>query len=181
MPSSVQDVRETWPVESSRDLYRSELPFALRADAVRRPGHPAEEPFTRVVLEHPGAVVVLAVDDDERVLCLRQYRHPVGRRLIELPAGLLDLAGLGLLLAGHLLRGAPLLPRPWSGARRPWRLRRRPRGGRDGDRLGALLGAAGRDPRRARARRTRHGRRPHREGARPDRRRTGLGLVSDPC
>jgi 8-oxo-dGTP pyrophosphatase MutT (NUDIX family) len=92
MPSPVQDVKETWPVQSSHDLYRSELPFALRADAVRRPGHPAEEPFTRVVLEHPGAVVVLAVDDDERVLCLRQYRHPVGHRLIELPAGLLDVA-----------------------------------------------------------------------------------------
>ena len=88
----MQDVEESWPVETSHDLYRSKLPFALRADAVRRPGHPAEEPFTRVVLEHPGAVVILAVDDEERVLCLRQYRHPVGQRLIELPAGLLDVA-----------------------------------------------------------------------------------------
>src|SRR4051794_7134052 len=93
MPDEVQDVAEAWPVETSTDLYRSELPFALRADAVRRPGHPDEEPFTRVVLEHPGAVVVLAVDDDDRVLCLRQYRHPVGQRLIELPAGLLDVSG----------------------------------------------------------------------------------------
>src|SRR3954447_9542487 len=92
MPSPVQDVKETWAGQSRHDPYRSELPFALRADAVRRPGHPAEEPFTRVVLEHPGAVVVLAVDDAERVLCLRQYRHAVGQRLIELPAGLLDVA-----------------------------------------------------------------------------------------
>ena len=46
-----------------------------------------------MVLEHPGAVVVLAVDDDERVLCLRQYRHPARMRMLELPAGLLDVAG----------------------------------------------------------------------------------------
>ena len=92
MATELEDVPESWPVESSTDLYREELPFALRADVVRRPGHPDEEPFTRVVLEHPGAVVILAVDDDERVLCLRQYRHPVGQRMIELPAGLLDVA-----------------------------------------------------------------------------------------
>ena len=33
------------------------------------------EPFDRTVLEHPGAVVVLAIDEQNRVLCLRQYRH----------------------------------------------------------------------------------------------------------
>lgn len=92
MATELEDVPESWPVETSTDLYREELPFALRGDVVRRPGHPDEEPFTRVVLEHPGAVVILAVDDDERVLCLRQYRHPVEQRLIELPAGLLDVA-----------------------------------------------------------------------------------------
>ena len=92
MVSTVRDVEESWPVESSEDLYRSELPFALRADVVRRPDGGEEEPFTRVVLEHPGAVVVLAVDDDERVLCLRQYRHPARMRMLELPAGLLDVA-----------------------------------------------------------------------------------------
>jgi 8-oxo-dGTP pyrophosphatase MutT (NUDIX family) len=89
----VADVPERWPVVGSADLYRSELPFALRADRIRHPESPDEEPFTRVVLEHPGAVVVLAVDDEERVLCLRQYRHPVGLRMLELPAGLLDQEG----------------------------------------------------------------------------------------
>jgi ADP-ribose pyrophosphatase len=89
----VEDVPEHWPVDGSEDLYRSGLPFALRADVVRRPELPGEEPFTRVVLEHPGAVVVLAVDDEERVLCLRQYRHPARMRMLELPAGLLDVAG----------------------------------------------------------------------------------------
>jgi len=89
----VEDVPEHWPVQSSEDLYRSRLPFALRADVVRRPDQPDEEPFTRVVLEHPGAVVVLAVDDEERVFCLRQYRHPARMRMLELPAGLLDVEG----------------------------------------------------------------------------------------
>jgi 8-oxo-dGDP phosphatase len=93
MREAVRDVEESWPVESSEDLYRSGLPFALRADVVRRPGAEDEEPFTRVVLEHPGAVVILAVDDEERVLCLRQYRHPARMRMFELPAGLLDVAG----------------------------------------------------------------------------------------
>ncbi len=89
----VADVAEGWPVESSEDLYRSSLPFALRSDRVRHPDTPDEEPFTRVVLEHPGAVVILAVDEDERVFCLRQYRHPAGMRMLELPAGLLDVEG----------------------------------------------------------------------------------------
>jgi ADP-ribose pyrophosphatase len=93
VPDEVVDVPEHWPVEGSEDLYRSDLPFALRADRVRRPDASGEEPFTRVVLEHPGAVVVLALDDQERVLCLKQYRHPARMRMLELPAGLLDVEG----------------------------------------------------------------------------------------
>jgi ADP-ribose pyrophosphatase len=89
---ALQDVPEQWPIEGREDLYRSDLPFALRSDQVTAPGR-HEEPFTRVVLEHPGACVILAVDDRERVLVLRQYRHPVGHRLVELPAGLMDVAG----------------------------------------------------------------------------------------
>ncbi|GAA3389717.1 NUDIX hydrolase [Cryptosporangium minutisporangium] len=42
---------------------------------------------------HPGAVGVVAVDSSERVLLVHQYRHPVGRELWELPAGLLDVEG----------------------------------------------------------------------------------------
>jgi 8-oxo-dGTP pyrophosphatase MutT (NUDIX family) len=47
----------------------------------------------RDVIVHPGAVAVIALDDDDRVLLIRQYRHPVGRWLFEPPAGLLDAAG----------------------------------------------------------------------------------------
>jgi 8-oxo-dGTP pyrophosphatase MutT (NUDIX family) len=112
----VADVPEHWPVESSEDLYRSSLPFALRADVVRRPEQPDEESFTRVVLEHPGAVVVLAMDDDERVFCLRQYRHPARMRMFELPAGLLDKSGEDPEAAARreLLEEAGLEARQWT-------------------------------------------------------------------
>jgi ADP-ribose pyrophosphatase len=47
----------------------------------------------REILHHPGAVTVLALDPDERVLMIRQYRHAVRMELWELPAGLLDVEG----------------------------------------------------------------------------------------
>jgi len=62
--------------------------FALEADDVRFPDGVA----TREVVRHPGAVGVIAVDDD-RVLMLQQYRHPVQAMLWEPPAGLLDVPG----------------------------------------------------------------------------------------
>lgn len=49
--------------------------------------------FDRDYVQHTGAVGVLAVDGEDRVLLIRQYRHPVGRLLWELPAGLLDQEG----------------------------------------------------------------------------------------
>ena len=42
---------------------------------------------------HPGSVAVLALDDTDRVLVLKQYRHPVRHKLWEIPAGLLDVPG----------------------------------------------------------------------------------------
>lgn len=48
---------------------------------------------TRDIQLHPGAVAVIALDDADRVLLIRQYRHPVGRWLFEPPAGLLDEPG----------------------------------------------------------------------------------------
>ncbi|HEY6935457.1 MAG TPA: NUDIX hydrolase [Marmoricola sp.] len=78
-----------WPVVGTRDLHRDDWVVAVREDAVQRPGHP-EETFPRLVVEHPGAVIVLAVDEQERVCCLRQYRHAAGGVFVELPAGLRD-------------------------------------------------------------------------------------------
>ncbi len=91
MAPELRDVPESWPVTSSEDLYRSEWVMALRRDQLHAPGHDAT--FARLVLEHPGAVIVLAVDDERRAFCLWQYRHPAGRRFVELPAGLLDADG----------------------------------------------------------------------------------------
>ena len=204
MTQRTADIPEQWPVESSEDLFRSELPFALRADVVRRPGAPDEEPFTRVVLEHPGAVVVLAVDDDERVLCLRQYRHPAGLRMLELPAGLLDVAGEEPRAAAEreLREEAGLTADRWTplvsaysspgittelihyflaqGLHRADRgdFAARPRGGRHGDGVDAVRRAAGRVPGRPRARRAGAGRRPDRAATRRGRRRGRRALGS---
>ncbi len=60
---------------------------------------------TREVIDHTGAVGVVALDDQDRVLLLRQYRHPVGAYLWELPAGLLDVAGEDPLLAAAARAG----------------------------------------------------------------------------
>ena len=87
------DTPEEWPVVRSEDRHRDGWVMALRQDWIQRPGADEEEPFRRLVLEHPGAVVILAVDDEERVFCLWQYRHPARRRFVELPAGLLDVEG----------------------------------------------------------------------------------------
>jgi 8-oxo-dGTP pyrophosphatase MutT (NUDIX family) len=92
-PPDLADAPEEWPVIASEDLYRGAAPFAVRSDRLRHPDHPVEGSFERVVVEHPGAAVVLAVDAADRVLVVRQYRHPVGHRLVELPAGLLDRPG----------------------------------------------------------------------------------------
>lgn len=58
-----------------------------------------DDVLTREFVDHTGAVAVLALDDDDRALFIRQYRHPVRRREWELPAGLLDDAGEDALAA----------------------------------------------------------------------------------
>ena len=74
---------------ASETLYVGKI-FALRADEVRMPGGSTAR---REVVEHYGAVAIVALDDDDNVVLVYQYRHPVGRRLWELPAGLLDIGG----------------------------------------------------------------------------------------
>lgn len=79
----------SWPVVATRDIHRDDWVVALREDVVALPGRP-EVTFPRLVLEHPGAVVILAVDEEEQVICLRHYRHTSGHDFVELPAGLRD-------------------------------------------------------------------------------------------
>jgi ADP-ribose pyrophosphatase len=87
----LSDVPESWPVLATEDLYRTDWVMALRLDEIHAPEN--AQSFQRLVLEHPGAVIVLAVDDRRRAYCLWQYRHPAHRRFVELPAGLLDADG----------------------------------------------------------------------------------------
>jgi ADP-ribose pyrophosphatase len=86
------DRPESWPVQASTDLHRDAWVVALRRDTLTRPGHPQDR-FDRLVVEHPGAVVILALDATDRVLVLHQYRHAAQGRFVELPAGLCDVAG----------------------------------------------------------------------------------------
>jgi 8-oxo-dGDP phosphatase len=85
----VADEPAHWPVVASAEQYQGKI-IDVRTDTVRVPEGTTAE---REVIEHPGAVGVVALDEDGRVLMIRQYRHPVGRLLWELPAGLRDVAG----------------------------------------------------------------------------------------
>ena len=49
--------------------------------------------IVRDYVQHRGAVAILALDEEDRALVIRQYRHPIRRRDWELPAGILDVAG----------------------------------------------------------------------------------------
>ncbi|MFB9908329.1 NUDIX domain-containing protein [Allokutzneria oryzae] len=97
---------------NSQDVYAGRV-MALRVDDVAMPGGSVA---AREVIEHPGAVAVAAVDSDERIVLIHQYRHPVGRRLWELPAGLLDVDGEApeLTAARELAEEAGLAAARWS-------------------------------------------------------------------
>lgn len=81
--------RHNFSVAASETLYVGKI-IALRADEVRMPGGGTAR---REVVENYGAVAVVAIDDDGQIVLLFQYRHAIGRRLWELPAGLLDISG----------------------------------------------------------------------------------------
>jgi 8-oxo-dGTP pyrophosphatase MutT (NUDIX family) len=86
---NLRDEPASWPVVSSAELARGRL-VTVRTDKVRMPD---DELAERDVVIHPGAVAVLTLDDAQQVLLIRQYRHPVGRLLWEIPAGLRDVSG----------------------------------------------------------------------------------------
>jgi len=89
MTASSRSARHDFPVAETTDIYRGKV-MALRADEVVMPGGRAAR---REIIEHPGAVAIAALDPDDRIMMIHQYRHALGRRLWELPAGLLDVAG----------------------------------------------------------------------------------------
>jgi len=89
MSNHIVDSPAHWPVVASAEQFRGKI-ISVRTDTIRVPEGTTAE---REVVEHPGAVGVVALDTDDRVLMIRQYRHAVGRELWELPAGLRDVAG----------------------------------------------------------------------------------------
>lgn len=106
------DAPEQWPVESSTDLAQGGI-AVFRRDRVRMTDGSVAD---REYLVHPGSVGVVLLDDDERVLMLRQYRHPVRHQLWELPAGLLDEPGEAPLEAAkrELYEEAHLTAERWA-------------------------------------------------------------------
>lgn len=80
------------PVEP--ELLGSELVYEgrvwnVRSDTLRY----GDAQIVRQYVAHPGAAAIVAIDDDERVLLIQQYRHPIRLRDWEVPAGLLDVPG----------------------------------------------------------------------------------------
>jgi len=75
-------------VVSSELVYSGHV-WDVRSETVRF----GDGELTRQFVDHPGAAAVVAIDDDERVVLIQQYRHPIRHRDWEIPAGLLDVAG----------------------------------------------------------------------------------------
>jgi ADP-ribose pyrophosphatase len=78
--------RHEFTVASTRDVHLGRV-VGLRVDDVVMPGGKTAK---REVIEHLGAVAIVALDADNAVTMVHQYRHPLGHRLWELPAGLTD-------------------------------------------------------------------------------------------
>jgi ADP-ribose pyrophosphatase len=87
--ADLADRRDPLPVARRELAFRGRVWDVVTESVVLPDGERVE----RDVVEHPSAVAVLVLDDADRVLLVNQYRHPVGARLWELPAGLLDVAG----------------------------------------------------------------------------------------
>lgn len=102
---------------TSPEVLSSERVFEGRVWDVRRETFELDgQPILRDFVDHPGAVAVLAMDERDRVLLIKQYRHPVRSRDWELPAGLLDLDGESPLAAAQreLAEEVDLVAESWD-------------------------------------------------------------------
>jgi 8-oxo-dGTP pyrophosphatase MutT (NUDIX family) len=104
--------RHEFQVVSSKDIHIGRV-VGLRLDEVSMPGGGTA---MREVVEHLGAVAVVALDEENQVVLIHQYRHPLGHRLWELPAGLLDVDGESPVntAARELAEEVSLAARDWS-------------------------------------------------------------------
>lgn len=85
----VADVDLTWPVVRSTRRFANAY-LNVDEDVI---ADPTGVEHDRVIVRPHGAVAILAIDAHDRVLMLKHFRHPVGKRMIELPAGTLDMPG----------------------------------------------------------------------------------------
>jgi 8-oxo-dGTP pyrophosphatase MutT (NUDIX family) len=103
---------DQYQVLDSQRIFTGKV-IALRTDELRMSDGSVSR---REIVEHPGAVAIVALDEQDRVVLVRQYRHPVRAYVLELPAGLLDVAGESALAAAHreLFEEASLTASDWS-------------------------------------------------------------------
>lgn len=85
----VRDTSDPRPIIESVPRFKGHV-WSVRSDRVRWDD---STEIVRDVVVHPGAVGIIALDEADHVLLVRQYRHPVGMYLFEAPAGLLDVPG----------------------------------------------------------------------------------------
>ncbi|WP_299537521.1 NUDIX hydrolase [uncultured Streptomyces sp.] len=85
----IKDTPEEWEVTATVTPFTGNKTSVRTDDVVMPDGTVVHRDYQ----VHPGSVAVLALDDEDRVLVLRQYRHPVRHKLWEIPAGLLDVPG----------------------------------------------------------------------------------------
>jgi ADP-ribose pyrophosphatase len=105
-------VNSTHRVRARHEQFRGPV-FTVYTDEVLMPGG---RYANRDYMAHIGAVGAVALDDDDRVVLVQQYRHPIGARLWELPAGLIDVAGENLVdaAARELAEEADLSAERWQ-------------------------------------------------------------------
>ncbi len=87
--NQLHDVPESWPVLAHEVKATGRVQNFVEETIET----PTGETMVRQWITHTGAVAVMALDEQGRIAVVHQYRHPVGMRLVEPPAGILDLAG----------------------------------------------------------------------------------------
>jgi 8-oxo-dGTP pyrophosphatase MutT (NUDIX family) len=85
----ITDTPEAWDVTESKSRFKGRV-IEVVTDTVHMPRSQVAD---RDYVVHPGSVAVLALDEQDRVLLIRQYRHATRHLLWELPAGIRDVAG----------------------------------------------------------------------------------------
>ncbi|MFJ6572823.1 NUDIX domain-containing protein [Streptomyces sp. NPDC091292] len=86
---TIRDTPEEWEIRATATPFTGNKTSVRTDDVVMPDGTVARRDYQ----VHPGSVAVLALDEQDRVLVIHQYRHPVRQRLWEIPAGLLDIPG----------------------------------------------------------------------------------------